>query len=279
MTRITAICRERKVPLIEDAAQAFGGTWRGRQAGTFGDAGIYSFGMYKNVNSFFGGMLVTPRADLNEWVRAEMGRLPYQSMPLLLRKVASAAMTDIVTFPMVFRNFTFRLFRYAFLNDVNAINERLKIDVNPEIKRQMPAEYLARMTPLQARLILSQLDRVENDMSRRIRAARRWHAALQGLPEIILPPLRDDGSHIYWYFPLQYAERHKLVAYAMERGCDITESYHRNCAALPCFAQYARDCPRAEAVASSLIYLPVYPRYTDAEIDRTAAVIRSFFGK
>ena len=278
MTRIVEICRKRNVPLIEDAAQAFGGTWKGKQAGTFGDAGIYSFGMYKNVNSFLGGMVVTPRADLAAFLRSEMGRLPYQSMPLLLRKVMSAALTDIVTFPPVFRNFTFRLFRHAFLHDVDAINNRLKIDVNPEIKREMPANYLGRMTPLQARLILSQLDRVENDMRRRVAAARRWHAGLRDLPQLILPPLRDDGSHIYWYFPIQYAERHKLVAYAMQHGCDITESYHRNCAELPCFAEFARDCPRASAVASSLIYLPVYPRYTDAEIDRTVSVIRTFFG-
>ena len=279
MSRITAICKERRVALIEDAAQSFGGKMQGRYAGTFGDAGIFSFGMYKNVNSFFGGMVVTPRTDLDAFMRAQTGKLPYQPMGHLLRKVASAAMIDVVTFPLVFRNFSFWLFRFAFLNNVDSINNKLKIDVSPEIKRRMPPDYLVRMTPLQARLILSQLDRVEGDMSRRIRAAHRWHAALHDLPELTLAPLRDDGSHIYWYFPIMYRDRHALVAHAMKHGCDITESYHRNCAEMPCFAEFARVCPNAAAVASSLIYLPVYPRYSGAEIDKTAAVIRRFFGK
>ena len=54
MERIVEICRRKDVPLIEDAAQAFGARLGGQALGTFGDAGIYSYGMYKNVNSFYG---------------------------------------------------------------------------------------------------------------------------------------------------------------------------------------------------------------------------------
>ncbi len=65
----------------------------------------------------------------------------------------------------------------------------------------------------------------------------------------------------------------------MRQGRDITMSYHRNCASVPCFAEYARPCPNAQATADQLIYLPTYPRYGRAEIEKTVAAIRSFFGK
>lgn len=279
MPAISPLCRERGVPLVEDAAQCFGGRLGGRHAGTFGDAGIFSFGMYKNVNSFLGGMVVTGRRDLGERLQEEVGRLPYYAKPVYLRKVMAAAMTDVVTLPVVFRNLSFRIFRYAFLNGIDAINNKLKIDLDPAMRREMPVEYLFRMTPLQARLGLEQLARVEPDMQRRIHAARKYHSGLRDIPQLLLPPLREDGSHIYWYFPIQYDDRKALVRYAMEHGRDISESYHRNCAELACFAEFRRPCPNARATANALIYLPTYPRYSDDEIEKTIAVIRRFFGR
>jgi perosamine synthetase len=277
--RISEICRRRGVPLIEDAAQAFGARVNGRPVGTFGSAGIYSFGMYKNVNSFLGGMLVTNSDVLKEKVSSELAQLPLQGTGELLQKVAQAARVDVATFPPLFRLAIFWLFRYAFLHDVDAVNNRLKIDLDPELKTQMPKDYLVRMTPLQARMILGQLDRVDRDAWRRIEAAKIYHRGLSDIPDIICPPLRDDFSHIYWYFPIQVEDRHALVGYAMKHGRDITESHHRNCAALPCFLHWYRDCPHARATADSLIYLPTYPRYTDAEIEKTVGVIRHFFGR
>ena len=65
----------------------------------------------------------------------------------------------------------------------------------------------------------------------------------------------------------------------MRQGRDLTMSYHRNCAGMPCFADYARDCPNAQATADSLIYLPTYPRYGEDEIKKTIRAIRSYFGR
>jgi len=48
------------IPIIEDAAQAIGATWRGRPAGQFGRAGCFSFFPSKNLGGFGdGGMVVT----------------------------------------------------------------------------------------------------------------------------------------------------------------------------------------------------------------------------
>ncbi len=58
------LAREHGIPLIEDAAHALGATWRGRQAGTIGDIGCFSFQSHKLVNCGEGGMLVTRDANL-----------------------------------------------------------------------------------------------------------------------------------------------------------------------------------------------------------------------
>ncbi|MGE4341275.1 MAG: DegT/DnrJ/EryC1/StrS family aminotransferase [Pigmentiphaga sp.] len=55
---IAAICREHGLPLIEDCAQAAGASQEGRAVGRFGDIGIFSFQLNKNMTSGDGGMIV-----------------------------------------------------------------------------------------------------------------------------------------------------------------------------------------------------------------------------
>jgi dTDP-4-amino-4,6-dideoxygalactose transaminase len=61
---ILAACNEYDVPLIEDAAEALGATYKGRSPGTFGVIGIYSFNGNKIITTSGGGMLVSDKPEL-----------------------------------------------------------------------------------------------------------------------------------------------------------------------------------------------------------------------
>lgn len=64
MDAIMAISRKRKVPVIEDAAQAWIAEWRGRKVGTYGATGCFSFQASKNVTCGEGGAILTNDAEL-----------------------------------------------------------------------------------------------------------------------------------------------------------------------------------------------------------------------
>lgn len=59
LAELKAIADERGLILIEDCAQAFGATYRGRPVGAIGKVGGFSFNVYKTITSGDGGMVVT----------------------------------------------------------------------------------------------------------------------------------------------------------------------------------------------------------------------------
>ncbi|GAA0861355.1 DegT/DnrJ/EryC1/StrS family aminotransferase [Paraclostridium tenue] len=57
--KLKSICDKYNVPIIEDAAESLGATYKGKQTGTIGDIGIYSFNGNKIITTSGGGMMVS----------------------------------------------------------------------------------------------------------------------------------------------------------------------------------------------------------------------------
>ncbi|MFM7347824.1 MAG: DegT/DnrJ/EryC1/StrS family aminotransferase, partial [Tagaea sp.] len=275
---IAALCRARGVPLIEDAAQAFGATAGGVRAGAFGDVGVFSFGLYKNVNSIYGGMAVVRDGDVARRIRAEIAAWPVQPMGDFLPKLAKAAIVDALTRPLLFKLFAFRVFRFAYLRDFKPIANQLRVDFAPAIKRTLPNSYKIRMSPAQARAILRQLDAVDSRSAARVANAKRYHEGLEGLP-LVRPKLREDGRSIYTYYCPAVPDRPDFVRHLQTHGRDAAENYHLNCADLEIFAEYAADCPNARRMSARLVYLPSYPGLRAEDIDATTRAIRAYFAE
>jgi len=70
MDEIMKIAEEHKLFVVEDIAQAFGGTWKGKKLGSIGATGCFSFFPSKNLGGFGdGGMISTSDDELNDLMR------------------------------------------------------------------------------------------------------------------------------------------------------------------------------------------------------------------
>lgn len=69
MHRIVDLCKQYNVALIEDAAESLGAYYDGKQTGTYGDYGIFSFNGNKIITTSGGGMLVSNDGEAIQKVR------------------------------------------------------------------------------------------------------------------------------------------------------------------------------------------------------------------
>ncbi|MFP5226390.1 MAG: DegT/DnrJ/EryC1/StrS family aminotransferase [Acidobacteriota bacterium] len=90
---IAAVARRHNLFLLEDCAQCAGGSIDGRRVGTFGDIGIFSFQMNKNMTAGEGGALVTSSESLylravavhdTGYARDDAGRAMYDRLEYCL---------------------------------------------------------------------------------------------------------------------------------------------------------------------------------------------------
>lgn len=64
LDEIIEICKNWKIPMVEDAAESLGSFYKGKHTGSFGDLGVFSFNGNKIVTSGGGGMIVSNNLEL-----------------------------------------------------------------------------------------------------------------------------------------------------------------------------------------------------------------------
>lgn len=69
LDEILSLCNQYDVPIIEDAAESLGSTYKGKASGTFGRFGVYSFNGNKIITTSGGGMLVSNDVEALERAR------------------------------------------------------------------------------------------------------------------------------------------------------------------------------------------------------------------
>ena len=279
MDRLCSLAKQHNLLLIEDAAQSFGAKNGTTWAGNFGDAGIYSFGMAKNLMAFWGGMLVTNHDHVAHEARTQLAQWPVVSRKKLAKKICSCLIKDIVTIDPLFSKMVFPFFRQAYKKNIRGITRLMESELDLSRKHAFPEAYMEQLSGLQACVAFRKIDRLQKDFEHRLQCARLYYEGLKDLPGLTLPPMYEDGSHVYNYYPIGCDTRVELRMHMMNCGRDVALQHMKNTADLPAFNDFYTDCPNARAWANRTLMLPNYPRYSLDEVKKNVAAIREYVEK
>lgn len=243
MDQFGDIAQSYKLKLFEDAAQAFGATWRGRRAGSLGLAAGFSFYPTKNLSAFGDAGCVTT-SDPEVAARARN-----------LRNHGSAR-----------RYYHDEIGWNARMDSIQAVVLRIKLKHLPDWnarRREIAVKYDELF--LHAGLA----DTRPHDLE-----------APSALNPVRMLATLPEAGHIFHQYVIRVANRDELKKHLAERGIASEIYYPVPLHLQRCFAYlgYAEgSLPESEKAAREVLALPIFPELTAEEQRRVVDAIAEFY--
>lgn len=227
--------------LLEDAAHSVGGFLDGRPVGSLADVTTFSFFPTKNLTTAEGGAVVSLLDEVIDRARR------YRSIGLVRDP-------DLLRLP----------------------------DEGPWHQEVHAFGLNYRLPDLLCALGSSQLLRLKAFKARRDAITARYNVGLSGIDALRLPACRPGADPMWHLYPLRIRDgrRRALFEHLQANGIGVQVNYlpvYRH----PVYADlgYQRGmCPVAEDYYAQEISLPMFPKLTDADVDRVISLIRGFVG-
>jgi dTDP-4-amino-4,6-dideoxygalactose transaminase len=136
----------------------------------------------------------------------------------------------------------------------------------------------SRLDTLQAAILRTKLRHLESWTDARIRIAKRYNLAWQGL-NVITPSCGPDVRHVYNQYSIRTRRRDSLATFLKARGIGHAIHYPTPLHLQPAFRQLADPnvtLPVAEAICKEIISLPIFPEMEEAEIQAVISALHEF---
>ena len=264
LDEVAAFARERGLLLIEDCAQSFTGLeYRGHAES---DVSMFSFGPIKTATALGGALARVRHLEVLARMRALQREQPIQARGHFLKRALRFAGVHLALHRGPFSLICAACQRTGRDHD-HVISHSVRGFSGPDFFaniRQRPS------FPMLA-LLWRRLVRLDG---RRVAARIAAAETVLGLIPELERPGRDASDHSYWTFPMLSATPDELVRHLSAHGFDATRGQW-SLYAVPAPEGYRRAV-EAEEVMSQIVYLPVYPEVSRAELARLAEATQGF---
>ena len=285
---IVARAKKHGLFVIEDCSQCYLGEYRGKLAGTFGDATVVSLTNFKVVASLFGGAVMLNNDQIKDSLEAtfeEIVKPPKNDIMLgqtkknLIYSVFfSRFLFSYATFFLIyllekrFPGISYRLY---------SGNIRVIIDgaVEYRLLDHLPEQYYWDFTDIQAELGLASLERAPFQTAKRRENSNRLLNELADLPDFkMLHPI-DGANNVYWRFPILSTRSKELQAHLLESGVDTSPTYLTVCSNEKGFATYHQPTPNAQYFKEKSLLFEVHGEIAPGDLNRLIRLVREFYQK
>lgn len=138
--------------------------------------------------------------------------------------------------------------------------------------------FNSRLDTLQAVVLRAKLSRLEEWNAQRADSARRYNELLEDVDGVITPTTLEGNTHVWHLYVVRVSERDRVLGELKELGIGVGIHYpvpiHLQ-GALSDLGHRHGDFPVAEAAASEILSLPLFPGITPDEQEYVAAQLKN----
>jgi len=275
MDAVLKLTTARNVFLIEDCAQALGATYKGKKAGSFGDAALFSFGLGKDVMCFGGGMVAVTGPSVAKAIEKKIACGCSLSRTAIIKEIFKYSTAVIFSKRIVFHFFVFPFLKFFYvcknLNLLDALFEEAPGSVSQKFLKAPDN----RLSDFQAAVGLEQIPFIDTENQKRIANAKILNEELKGLS--IAFDLAGENT-IYSAYKILIADRKVFRKKLFLRGIDTQREDIHACSTFT-FMDNDNHCPVSEALSRRLVGLPNYASLTRSDLRKIAQVIKGVFNE
>lgn len=157
--------------------------------------------------------------------------------------------------------------------------KRLRVHGSSEQYIHEEIGFNSRLDSLQAAILRVKLRKLDEWLDGRRVVAKRYDAALSGLP-ISTPKIDDGNAHTYHQYTLVTDRRDELMKHLNDSGVGSRVYYPVPMHLQPCYKDlgYKEGAfPISERISKQALSVPVYPELTEEKIEYIISTVREFF--
>jgi dTDP-4-amino-4,6-dideoxygalactose transaminase len=253
MDPIMEIAKEFDLKVIEDAAQSIGSKYKGKNAGTIGDYGCFSFFPSKNLGAYGDAGLITVKdSELAE--KVDVLRLHGAKPKYHHKYVGINSRLDTIQAAIL-------QVKLKYLENWSSKRQEIAKIYNDEFKKSgMVSEF----TGCAGNCSNSSCS-LENDKI--------------VIPTEVTGSSSHKGRHIYHQYTIRVKNRDGLAKHLKDKGIGNSIYYPVPLHIQECFSDLGYkedDCPKAVCASNQAISLPIYPELTQHQIKEVVENIENY---
>jgi perosamine synthetase len=252
MDEISEICRRHDLILIEDCAHSLGAKYKGKLAGTFGQAAFFSFSRDKIISSVYGGLAAINDDELAGKLREYREKIGYPSYFWIKQQLLHPVLMNWLILP------TYRILGKYLLVLFQWFKILSKAVHWKEKRGRRPGYFPKRMPGALSALVSRQFGKLERFNEHRKEIAEFYRRELKNT-SFILPP---ETEQVYLRFSVRHPKAHEIIENAWRKNLLIGDWYTTAIAPhdtkLDKMRYSAGSCPTAEKLVRETLNLPTH---------------------
>ena len=273
--KVADLVKANNLFLIEDCAQALGAEYKGKKAGSFGDAALFSFGLGKDLMCFGGGMITVADSVVAGAIKKRMVQSYAPSRIAIAKEIIKHLMATLFSKRIVFIIFVFPLMKFFYLyKNINLLDVLFGEDPEP-VSKSFLLTSDNKLSDFQAVVGLEQIPFIDQKNQKRIVNSKIINQELADL-SIILDSSED--SNIYSAYKILVANRKDFRKKMLLGGIDTQREDIHACSKLS-FIDSGGNYPVSGNLSNKLVGIPNYFCLTEAQVREIAKEIKSILNE